>query len=110
MTYDEVMDAVDKNAVGEEFGGKFPFSERYQAIADKYSTVGEMRAKFYKDASAMADPLLNYKRDQFYFQNLQVMMEASPVSVKALFAPKPHAFDILKMNIQDMLDEEEGKQ
>jgi hypothetical protein len=68
MTYDETMDVVDKTAIGEEWGGTVPFSERYQSILDKYSHVADIRNKFYNDASALVDPLLRYKRDQFWFQ------------------------------------------
>jgi hypothetical protein len=108
MTYDEVMDIVDKDAIGEEWGGRFPMSERYQAVADKYSDVADLVSKFYKTPSALVDPMLKYKRDAFFFQNLQLLSQFNPIALKAFYAPKPHAMDILKMNVQDMLDEEEG--
>jgi intein/homing endonuclease len=108
MTYDEVMDAVDKDAIGEEWGGRVPMSERFQMVIDKYSDVSDIVSKFYKTPSALVDPMLKYKRDQFWFQNLQLLAEMNPNAVKAFFAPKPHALDILKMNIADMLDDEEG--
>lgn len=108
MTYDEVMDVVDKDAIGEEWGGKFPLSERYQMVIDKYSDVSDIISKFYKTPSALVDPMLKYKRDSFWFQNLQLLAEMNPNAVKAFFAPKPHALDILKLNVQDMIDEEEG--
>jgi len=108
MTYDEVMDHVDKDAIGEEHGGKFPLSERYQMIVDKYSDVSDIISKFYKTPSALVDPLLKYKRDPFWFQNLQLLAEMNPNAIKAFFAPKPHAIDILKMNVSDMIEDEEG--
>jgi len=77
-------------------------------VLDKYSGVNEIRSKFYNDPSASVDPILNYKRDPFFFQNLQLLADFSPTTIKAFYSPKPHAFDILKMNVSDMLDEEEG--
>jgi hypothetical protein len=107
MTYDEIMDVVDKNAVGEEWGGKVPINTQYQQILDKYSSVGDIRYKFYNDPSALIDPLLRYKRDPFFFQQLQMLGQFNPASIQALYAPRPYALDILKLNIQDMLEEEE---
>lgn len=109
MTYDEIMDHVDKDAVGEEWGGRVPLNERYLQTVDKYSSVSDVVSKFYNTPSAQVDPILNYKRDAFFFQNLQILSQFNPLALKAFYAPKPHAFDILKMNVEDMLDEEEGK-
>ena len=58
------------------------------------------------DAGAFVDPLLKYKRDPFHLQFMQLMAQANPDALQAYFAPRPFALDILKMIIQDELDEE----
>lgn len=108
LTYDEVLNEVDKDPVGEAIGGKFPFNERYQLIADKYLNVAELKAYFYKDPSAFIDPMLRYKRDPFWLQFIQLMSQTNPASVQAYFAPRPFAMEFLKMEIEDMLEEDEN--
>ena len=106
MTYDEVLGDVDKNPIGERLGGNVPFNERLQVILDKYKNVGELREAFMGDVGALLDPLQQFPRDAFYFQNLQIAMQANPLAVQALYASKPYAFDLLRMMVQDQVEEE----
>jgi phage portal protein BeeE len=108
MTYDEVLHEVDKEPVGKILGGEVPFNERYQLILDKYKNVGEIMGTFFGDAAAMVDPLLRYKRDPFHLQWLQLAAQANPAAVQAYFAPRPFAMDVLKMCVQDALEEEDN--
>jgi hypothetical protein len=107
MTYDEVLSGVDKEQIGERMGGKVPFNERYQIIADKYMNVSDMMAEYMKDPSALADPMLKYKRDPFWIQSAQILMQVNPAAVKAYYATKPYTLDILKMMAQDYIEENE---
>lgn len=107
MNYDEVMDETDKEPVGEAFGGQMPFSERLQLILDKYCDVGEVKGRFFGSPAASVDPMLRYKRDPFGLQQMQLLSQINPAAVQALYAPRPFAMDMLKMNIQDMLDEDD---
>jgi hypothetical protein len=59
-----------------------------------------------KSPSALADPLLKYKRDPFWIQNMQILMQINPAAVKAYYATKPYAIEILKMMIEDYLEED----
>lgn len=106
MNYDEVMDETDKEQIGEAFGGKMPFSERLQLILDKYNDVGEVKSRFFGSPAASVDPMLRYKRDPFALQQMQLLSQISPAAVQALYAPRPFALDMLKMKIQDMLEED----
>lgn len=108
MTMDDVLHEVDKSAIGETMGGKFPFNERYQLILDKYTNVSEIRTRFFGDPGALFDPILQYKRDPFFLQYMQLLAQANPAAVMAYFAPKPHAIEFLRMEIQDQLDSEEN--
>lgn len=110
MDYDQVLSNVDKEPVGARMAGKVPMNERYQIIADKYLNVAEIMAEYMEDPTALADPLLRYKRDPFFIQSLQILMQTNPGAVKAYFATKPHTLDILKLTIEDFLEEiEEDK-
>jgi hypothetical protein len=108
MTYDEVLHEVDKAPIGQHMGGQFPFNERYQLIIDKYKNVGEIMGELLGDNSAIVDPLLRYKRDPFHLQWLQLMAEVNPAAVQAYLAPRPFAFEQLKMCVNDSLEEEEN--
>lgn len=108
MTMDDVLHEVDKEGLGQSLGGKFPFNERWQLIADKYLNVGEIRGRLFGDPSASVDPILAYKRDPFFLQYMQLLAQANPAAVMAYFAPKPHAMEFLMMEIEDQLDAEEN--
>lgn len=105
-TYDSLMAEVDQDGPGKAFGGEVPFNERYRQILDFYSDVSEVRAKFYGDPGALINPLLKFKRDPFYLQFLQLMMQINPSALKAMAAPKPHSLEFLKMEIADMLEDD----
>lgn len=105
MTMDEVMEHVDKHPVGRHLAGEVNFNERHQVIVDKYlETSHYMGHKI--DPAYMVDPLLKYRRDAFWFQQLQLLQEMNPNAVKAYFAQRPDAIELLKMLEQDMLDED----
>ncbi len=106
MSYDEVLHQVDKDKIGKVFGGELPFNERYQIILDKFMDVGAVKSHFFNDAGAIVDPLLKYKRDPFYLQWIQLLLQTNPAAAKALFAPKPYSIDFLRMNIQDSIEED----
>lgn len=108
MTMDDVLHEVDKEGIGKTLGGEFPFNERWQLISDKYSNVGELKTRLMGIPGAMVDPMLAYKRDPFFLQYMQLLAQANPTAVMAYFAPKPHAIEFLKMEIQDQLDEDEN--
>lgn len=106
MTYDDLLNEVDKDPIGAAAGGNFPFNERFQLIADKYLSAADLRAKFFADPASMVDPMLAYKRDPFWLQYVVgVLLPTNSPALKAFLAPKPHALDFLKLEISDMLEE-----
>lgn len=106
MTMDEILHEVGKDPIGTSFGGKILFNERWQVVADKYLDVGTVMARFFGSPGAGVDPMLRYKRDPFFLQNLQLLSEINPAAVQALYAPRPFALDALKMNVQDIIDDD----
>ncbi len=75
MTYDEIMRKVEKNPVGKQNGGDFPLNPGFQAVLDRYFSVGQIEEFFFGVEGASKDPNKQYKRDNFYFQALQIQMQ-----------------------------------
>jgi hypothetical protein len=109
LNYDQVLHQVDKDPIGIGMGGEVPFNERWQLLADKYLDVGQVRGRFYNSPAAFVDPMLRFKRDPFALQAQQLMATTSPNTLLAFYAPRPHAMDMLRLEIQDMLDEDEDE-
>lgn len=105
MNMDEVLDYVDKQIVGKHLAGDIPFNERYQVIVDKYLETSQYMAHTI-DPAFMVDPTLKYRRDGFWFQQLEMLGQTNPEALQAYFASRPDAIDVLKMLSEDMLDED----
>lgn len=83
MTYDEILQKVNKKPVGPDWAGGFPLNQQYQAILDKYFTVGEIMEHFFQKKGASKDPKFQYFRDPFYFQFLQLQMQQQQMQAQA---------------------------
>lgn len=105
MSYDEVRKGVDKPIVGDRMGGEFPFSERYQLIADKYLTAGELIQKFLQDPTARLDKTLAYRRDPFALQFMQLLMQVNPVALQASLVTRDDQMEVMRFLLQDYLEE-----
>lgn len=86
MTYDEVLSKVEKDPIGKEYGGDVPLNPAIQAVWDKYLTVGQILERFFGMKGASQDPTLNYRRDPFWFQQLQLQMQAQQMQQQAAAA------------------------
>ena len=106
-SYDGVMEEVEKELVGPHMGGNVPFNEHYRMILDTYKDTGSVIGHFFDSPAAMIDPMLKYKRDQFSMQWLEMMAEANPEAYMAYFATRDDVMDILKLYINDYLDEDD---
>lgn len=88
MTYDEVLQTVEKDPVGMEMGGEIPLNPAYQQLLDKYFTVGEILSKFCGKKEAEKDPSLAYFRDPFWFQMQQMAQQAQQMQQQAQQQPQ----------------------
>lgn len=107
MTYDEVMEETEKEQVGPAMGGSIPFNEHYRAAIDSYQNVGKAESFFLDSPAAWVDPILRFRRDQFWFQNMQMLAEMNPNAVQAYYATRKGNMETLKMLIKDYLDEDD---
>jgi hypothetical protein len=76
MTYDEVLEKVEKKAIGKKMGGEFPLNPQFQAVLDKYVPVGQILEFFFGIEGASKDPQWAYVRDPFWFQMQQMVQQA----------------------------------
>lgn len=74
-TYDGILSRVERSPVGEKWGGALPLNPTIKSYLDQYFTVGEILAKFCDRPEAAKDPALAYRRDPFFFQWHQLMMQ-----------------------------------
>lgn len=86
MTYDETLAVVEKDPVGKEWGGDYPFNPSFQAILDKFITVGQQMEHFFGIQGASKRPEFNYLRDPFYFQNMQMQMQMQQMQMQQQMA------------------------
>lgn len=83
MTYDELLSVVEKEPVGMEYGGELPMNPAFQQILDKYMTVGEIKERFFGVKDASKDPGLQYMRDPFFFQFLEMQQQQQQMEAQA---------------------------
>jgi hypothetical protein len=83
MTYNEIMEQVEKDRIPTELGGDFPLnSQLKQMVVDPYMTVGEILENFMGRKGAAADPRYNYVRDQFWLQNQQMIIQKAQMAMQ----------------------------
>jgi hypothetical protein len=105
MSYDDILNEVDKKVIGPSVGGNLPLNDRFRAAADAYVTAGVFAGQFLESPSAYVDPMMKYKKDAFFFQNMDYMKEANPMAVQAFYATREDSLDLLKRLLQDYLEE-----
>jgi hypothetical protein len=74
-TYDDIRSHVEKPLLGKEWGGDFPLNPQVQAILDRYLTVGQILEHFFGIKDAAKDESLNYRRDNFWFQQVMLLQQ-----------------------------------
>ncbi len=73
MTFDEMLEAVEKQPVGRKFCGSIPLNPVYKSYLDQYKFVGEILEQFCDQPGAMSDVKNQYRRDPFFFQWMEML-------------------------------------
>ena len=90
MTYDEILEKVEKDPIGKEWGGEFPMNPAWQAILDKSGImVGEQLEHFFGIKGAKERPDLQYVRDPFWFQYQQLLQAQQQAEAQAQQPQQP---------------------
>lgn len=106
-TYDDVMEEVNKQPVGEHMGGSIPFNERYQELISSYLPTNEITGEFLNSPAYRMDPMLKFTQNQFAAQHIQNMAQFNPAALQAYFSTRPDSFKILQELLKDYMDENE---
>jgi hypothetical protein len=75
MTYNQILEKVEKNPVKKEFGGDYPLNPQFQQIVTSFKTQGEILEEFFGVEGASKDPNWAYVANPFWFQWQQLKME-----------------------------------
>jgi hypothetical protein len=91
MTYDEILEKVEKDPVGKEWGGDFPINPQFQLILDNHSglTAGEIAAHFFGRPELAKRPDLQYVRDPLWFQFQELLLNQQQIQMQAQQPPQP---------------------
>lgn len=85
-TYDSLMTATEQEPVGPKLGGTLPLNAIFSQKLDAYFTVGEIK-EFFCGIKGAADPKTNprddYRRDPFFFNQVQMMMQEKQMEAQA---------------------------
>ena len=106
MNIDEILGQVDKEPVGKRMGGDVLLNERAHIIWDKTIKVGDLKANLMASPAGSVDPMLNFYRDAFFFQHMQMLMQVNPEAVKAFYQSKKMDLDYLKLLTKDFLEDD----
>lgn len=82
MTMDEVLDKVEKDPVGKQWGGQFLLNPQWQQALFQHRYVGEIMEEFFDVKGASQDPSLRYIRDPMWFQWQQLQMEMQQMQMQ----------------------------
>lgn len=97
MTYDEILDRVEKDPIGKKLGGEFPLNPAFQQILDNHTGlyVGEIAAELLGRPELKDREDLQYVRDPlwFQFQNLKLQMASMQQQAQAAQQQPPPGGD-----------------
>lgn len=83
MTYNEVLEKVEKETLPASMGGDLPMSQQWQMGVAPYLTVGQILEQFFKVDGASKDPRYNYIRDPFWLQYQQMVIQKAQMAMQA---------------------------
>jgi hypothetical protein len=91
MTMNDVMKKVEKDPYAKEMGGDFPLNPQFQAIMDKYLTVGQIMQYYMGVDGAAMDPRYQYMRDPFWIQFQQLVLQKTQIAMQNIMMQQQQA-------------------
>lgn len=89
MTYNEVLDKVEKKPIAKFLGGDVPFNPQLQQIWDKYVPVGVILEHILGIPGASKDPRYDYINNPLYFNQIQMLQAAQQAQQQAQQPQQP---------------------
>jgi hypothetical protein len=106
MTYNDVLEAVEKPLLPEELGGKFPLNPAFQQVIFQHLTVGEILENFFNRKGASKDPRFQYVRDPFWFQYQNMMLQKAQIMMQQQMMMQQQA---MQQQMSQMQGQDEGQ-
>jgi hypothetical protein len=85
LTYDDILEHVEKKPVGRKMGGGIPLNPDFAAMLDKYFTAGEILEEFCDRKGAASDPQYAWRNNPLWLQWFMAQQQAQ----MAAQAPQP---------------------
>jgi hypothetical protein len=82
MTYDEIMERVEKTRIGKELGGKFPLNPQFQQVIQTYLTFGQILESFFGQKGASIDPRYNFYMNPLWLQWQQMNLQKAQIAMQ----------------------------
>jgi hypothetical protein len=82
MTADEVLEKVEKKAIGKQFGGQFLLNPQWQQVVDKYCYQGDIMEYFFGMKGASKDPSLRFINNPMWFQWQEFQLEVQQMQMQ----------------------------
>lgn len=86
LTMNDIQEKVEKKKFPKEMGGDIPFNPQFQQILNAYKTQGEILEFFFGVKGASKDPREQYKRDPFWMQWQQILLQKAQFQFQASMA------------------------
>jgi hypothetical protein len=83
LTMDDILQKVEKEPIGKEFGGEFPLNPAFGAVLDKFFLVGEIRERFMGIKDGSKDPQWAFSNNPNWFQWQQLKQQAEAEQAQA---------------------------
>jgi len=82
MSYNDILQLVEKDKVDKKLGGEYPLNPQFQQIVNRFLTVGEQMENFMGIKGAASDPRHNWYADPLWLQSQQLLMQKVQMSMQ----------------------------
>ena len=82
MTYNDVLEKVEKDLLPRELGGEMPLNPQFQQMIEKYLTCGEILENFFGRTGASKDPRYQFVQNPYWMQNQQLLLQKAQLAVQ----------------------------
>jgi hypothetical protein len=88
LTMNDIQAKVEKKKLPKGMGGDMPFNPQYQQILNAYLTQGQIMEFFFGIKDATNDPREQYKRDPFWMQWQQILLQKAQLAMQTQMAQR----------------------
>lgn len=107
MTYNEVLERVEKDKMPAELGGDYPLAPQFvTGVLDPYLTVGEKLENFFGRKGASKDPRFDWYRDPLWLQWQQLVLQKAQLASQNIMMTQ----QIQQQNMQMMAPQQQQPQ